>query len=162
MDNINLSKAVVKLLIELEQTLAIAESITGGMVASNICAVPGASQVFLDGVVSYSNQSKIIRLGVSEKTIFSYSPVSEKCAAEMAKGVRQALNTNIGISTTGVAGPEEFDKDGNPRGLFYIGVSTDKIDRVYEFKVDLDREKNRCFAAQKALEILLELVEEKI
>lgn len=162
MDNINLSKVVVKVLIDLEQTLAIAESITGGMLASNICSVPGASQIFLDGVVSYSNQSKIIRLGVSEKTLLNYSSVSENCAAEMAKGVRKALNANVGISTTGVAGPEEFDKDGNPRGLFYIGISTDKINKVYEFKVDLDREKTRSFAVQKALEILLELMEEKI
>lgn len=153
------SKKLVELLINKGYTLSTAESLTGGMLASAICSVPGASKVFLEGIVSYSAKSKILRLKVSEETIKHHSPVSEECVLEMARGVRSLLNTDVGIATTGVAGPEAYDEDGNPKGLFYIGISAQDICKAYKFKVDLDRENTRVYATEMAIELLLKIVE---
>ncbi|MGL6168994.1 MAG: CinA family protein, partial [Fusobacteriaceae bacterium] len=94
---------VEKLILELKNKklkLSVAESCTGGMLSSEIVEVSGASEVFYEGIVTYSCESKIKRLGVSEETIKKYGVVSEQTAKEMLKG----LETEVGISTTGIAG----------------------------------------------------------
>ena len=140
-------------------TLATAESLTGGMIASELCAVSGASEVFLEGVVSYTNQSKIRRLGVKQTTLVEYTAVSAAVAEEMAIGVRQCLDTDIGLSSTGVAGPDAFDSDGNPRGLYYIGISYGEKTCIREFRVEGERNEIRKKATESALAFLLEMLE---
>ncbi len=149
---------LVKLLIEKEKTLAVAESLTGGMVATKICDIAGASRVFLEGVVSYSEESKMKRLSVSELSLEKSSAVSEDVCLQMAYGVRSYLDADYGISTTGVAGPDDFDKDGNPKGLFFVGISCRNKTEVFKFKTFGDRNYIREFATNKALETAYKII----
>lgn len=141
-------------------TLAVAESLTGGIVCSRICDVPGASKVFLEGIIAYTNQSKITRLGVKKETLEKFTAVSMETAKEMAGGVRKNLGADIGIATTGVAGPDAFDDDGNPRGLVYIGVSFGSQTLAYEYKIDGSRNHIRNKASDICLEKLFEIINE--
>ncbi len=86
-------------------TLATAESCTGGMISERITSVPGASNYFLASCVTYSNESKIKILGVCKETLMQYGAVSVETAAEMASGIRKVTGADIGLSTTGIAGP---------------------------------------------------------
>lgn len=149
---------LVKKLIEQNRTLAIAESLTGGMICSNICSVSGASKVFLEGIICYNEKSKIMRLGVREEEIEKYSTVSEQVASQMSEGVRKLLQTDIGIATTGVAGPDDYDCYGNPKGLFYISISTDDETKVFKFHEDGSRDEIRELATLFALEKCLEII----
>lgn len=103
-------------------TISIAESCTGGLILDLITDVPGSSEYFIGGVVAYSNESKIQILNVKKDTLKKYGAVSENVAAEMAEGVRNLFKTDIGISTTGIAGPSGGSKE-KPVGLVYIGIS---------------------------------------
>lgn len=107
-------------------TLSIAESLTGGMVASKLVDIAGISEYFHEGIISYSNCSKIKRLGVKAETIEHYGAVSVQTAVEMAKGLIYENGANIAISTTGIAGPtgETLDK---PIGLVYFGLATNNM-----------------------------------
>lgn len=105
-----------------EETLAVAESLTGGLVCSRLTSVPGASDYFQSGVVAYSNRSKQADLGVSRESLDSDGAVSESVAREMARGIRDTAGTTWGISTTGIAGPTG-GTDEKPVGLVYIGVA---------------------------------------
>lgn len=100
-----LESCVVDLLRESRQSLAVAESCTGGMLGARITSVPGCSDVFWGGAISYSNSLKSSLLGVSEKTLAEHGAVSEECAAEMAIGVRQLCRADWGLAVTGIAGP---------------------------------------------------------
>lgn len=119
-DDTTLEGEVAKLLMSKNLSISTAESLTGGMVASRLINYSGISSIFLNGVVSYSNESKIKMLGVSKDTLESYGAVSHRVAEEMAIGVANILGTDIGLSTTGVAGPGE--SEGKPAGLVYIGL----------------------------------------
>lgn len=99
------------------------ESFTGGQIASQITSVSGASEVFLEGIVAYSNDAKINRLGVSEETIKNCHPVSSEVACEMCKGLIGESDNVLAISTTGIAGPNS-DESGLPVGLCYIAVGS--------------------------------------
>ena len=153
-----LNVKIIDLLKQRGLKLATAESLTGGMIASELCAVSGASDVFLDGVVSYSNLSKIRRLGLAQETLDKYTAVSAETASAMAKGVRQCLGTDVGLSSTGVAGPDAYDADGNPKGLYYIGISCDQETYVREFRVSGGRNEIRQKAMESALSFLLEVL----
>ena len=120
-DNIPIEEVVSKILVEKNLTIATAESCTGGLVSSTLINYPGISSVFMEGCVTYSNESKINRLGVSENTLIKYGAVSEETAREMAEGIAKNLNTNVAISTTGIAGPGGGTTD-KPVGLVYIGI----------------------------------------
>lgn len=98
-----------------------AESLTGGRVAARITGVPGASQVYAGGVVSYQTEVKVAVLGVPEQTVADHGVVSAECARAMAEGVRRLLGTTYGISTTGVAGPDR--QEDKPVGTVYVGVA---------------------------------------
>jgi nicotinamide-nucleotide amidase len=102
-------------------TLAVAESCTGGLVASNLVAIAGSSEVFREGFVTYSNEAKIARLNVPEDIINTHGAVSEEVAKSMAEGAARAAGTSIGLSTTGIAGPSG-GTDEKPVGLVYIGL----------------------------------------
>ena len=104
-------------------TLATAESCTGGRVAEKMTALPGASQVYRGGVVSYWTSVKSDLLQVPREILDTYGPVSEKCARAMAEGVRRLTGADLGVSVTGAAGPDP-DERGVPVGIVYVGLAT--------------------------------------
>lgn len=120
----NIETALVRLLADKGLTLATAESCTGGMVSQRITGVSGASAVYLGGFVTYTNEIKINQLGVSPTTIAAHTEVSAETACEMAEGARKKLGADIGISTTGYAGPTGGTEE-NPVGTVFVAVSTE-------------------------------------
>ena len=129
-DAVNLETALVRALAAKGKTIAAAESCTGGWVAKRITDVSGASAVFGCGIVSYSNETKEKALGVKPETLREYGAVSPETAAEMAEGVRRLSGADIGVSTTGVAGPEP--SEGKPVGLVYAGIAAESGTKVLE------------------------------
>ncbi|MBP3666597.1 MAG: competence/damage-inducible protein A [Clostridia bacterium] len=119
----NIETALVRLLTDRGMTLATAESCTGGMLGQRLTAIPGASAVYTGGFITYTNEQKIVLLGVDPSTISAHTEVSAEAAAEMAQGARTRLGTDIGLSTTGYAGPGG-GTDVNPVGTVYIGIAT--------------------------------------
>jgi len=122
-DQETLEQVVARLFFHTKKTIATAESCTGGMLAHRLTNISGSSDYFMQGKVAYSNESKIKDLGVDEKLIQEFGAVSEEVAKAMALGVRESAHTDIGISTTGIAGPTGATP-GKPIGLCYIGFST--------------------------------------
>ena len=120
-DDTSLEDTVAKLIINKNLTISVAESCTGGMVSSYLINYPGISSVFMEGCVTYSNEAKIKSLGVKKETLDKFGAVSEQTAIEMAKGIAKRYNTNIGLATTGIAGPEG-GSDEKPVGLVYFGI----------------------------------------
>ena len=118
-----LQDAVIRLLGEKKKSLATAESITGGLVAHRLVQVPGASDWFRGGVVAYDNRVKVSMLDVPQETIDRHSAVSPEVAQAMARGCRRRLGTDLGIGTTGYAGPTTADDQ--PVGLAYVGLAWD-------------------------------------
>lgn len=108
------------LLREASCTLATAESLTGGRLAASVAAVPGASQVFVGGVVAYATEIKVRVLGVPAEVVAEHGVVSAECAAAMARGVRLLTGATYGVATTGVAGPAE--QEGKPAGTVFVAV----------------------------------------
>lgn len=102
---ISIETVVSKMLIEKNLTISTAESCTGGLVSATLINYPGISSVFMEGCVTYSNESKINRLGVNPNTLKIHGAVSEETAREMAEGIAKNFDTNVAISTTGIAGP---------------------------------------------------------
>jgi nicotinamide-nucleotide amidase len=152
-DETSLEAAVVSLLASRGETLGLAESMTGGELGRRITMVPGASRVFLGGVVSYSGFAKRELLGVSEAVLASAGPVSEEVAREMAEGIRRELGTTYGLSITGNAGPD-VDVDGKPVGLVYIGLAFEGGVNAKEYRYRGVREDIRRRATQQALSTL--------
>ena len=138
-------------------TISTAESCTGGMIASKLIEVPGISTNFIEGIVSYSNESKIKKLKVKKETLEKYGAVSEEVAREMLAG----LKTDVGISTTGIAGPGGATKD-KPVGLVYIGIKVKDEVRVFRRELKGDRNKIRQRAMMHALYNLLKILSEKV
>lgn len=133
--------------------LATAESLTGGMIASRLCGVPGASEVFCGGVVAYTPELKQKLLGVDGALIEAKSAICSEVAEQMALGAKQRLAADWAVGTTGVAGPGPDDR-GNPAGLLYVGVAGPSAIRVEEYRLGGDRNSNRERAAQLALGLL--------
>ena len=152
-DDDNIQGVVGKILCENKLTISTAESCTGGMVAETLISFAGISEVFKEGVITYSNEAKIKRIGVKEETLKEYGAVSEETAKEMAEGVAKLANTNIAISTTGIAGPGGGTVD-KPVGLVYIGVYIDGETMVQKFNLNGNREAVRRKATMNALNIL--------
>ena len=134
-------------------TISTAESCTGGMIASKLIEVPGISENFIEGIVSYSNETKIKRLKVKKETLEKYGAVSEEVAREMLAG----LKTDIGISTTGIAGPGGGTKN-KPVGLVYIGIKVKDEVKVFRRELKGDRNKIRQRAMMHALYNLLKIL----
>ncbi len=126
-------------------TIAVAESCTGGRIASALTRLPGSSETFLGGVVAYDNSVKIEALGVPEETLARYGAVSEETARQMAEGARNRLGTTIGISTTGIAGPTG-GTDEKPVGLVWFGIANAErtAARSYRFSGDRDAVQRRA------------------
>lgn len=134
-------------------SLACAESLTGGMLASTLVDIPGASRSFFGGVVSYTNDVKARVLAVSETALAITGPVDEEVAREMAKGVREVIGTDIGISTTGVAGPGSAD--GHEAGTVWIGVAGEQWSVAQCFHFTGDRDDVRRQSVKEALGLAL-------
>ncbi len=130
-DGVTLEEATVGFLRSAGQTLALAESCTGGIIASEIVGVSGASKVLLEGVVCYSNESKIRTLGVDPAIIAEYGAVSARCAKAMAEGIRNKTGADYGLSVTGIAGPDGGSEQ-KPVGTVFFAVATP--DKTYVFK----------------------------
>jgi nicotinamide-nucleotide amidase len=144
-----LEEVVVKLLAG--KTLAVAESCTGGLIANRITNVSGASNVFLTGYVTYSNESKVRLLGVREETLTQHGAVSEQVCREMAEGARQ--HADYALATTGIAGPTGGTPE-KPVGLVYLGLATPTRTEVHRHLLLFDRETFKFFASQFALDML--------
>ncbi|MBS3736696.1 CinA family protein [Candidatus Bipolaricaulota bacterium] len=141
-------------------SLAVAESCTGGLISHKITNVPGSSDYFDRAVVSYSNRSKLELLDVQEDTLYEHGAVSKDVAAEMAKGVKDLAGTEVGLSTTGIAGPGGGTEE-KPVGLVYVGIALEKTMRIKKFIFQGDRWENKESAAVKALESLVTFLAEE-
>ncbi len=145
---------LVSKLSQANYTVATAESCTGGLIASSIVDVPGASDCFNEGYVTYSNEAKMKNLGVRAKTLESYGAVSKQTAMEMAKGVRSTASADFGVSSTGIAGPCGGSPI-KPVGLVYVACAygDDKC-QVKELHLSGDRSQVRQAAANEAIKLL--------
>jgi nicotinamide-nucleotide amidase len=155
-DDDTLASVVGQLLQEKGETLAVAESCTGGGLGSLLTSVPGSSAYFIGGVISYDNQVKISLLGVSPEDLAQVGAVSDTVAKQMAQGVRSRLNTTWGLSITGIAGPDGGTKS-KPVGLVYIGLAgPNGLAQSFEHRLNSlqDRSLIRHISASNALDHL--------
>jgi nicotinamide-nucleotide amidase len=141
---------LVRLLKSGNRTLAVAESATGGMVGARIVNVPGASEVFLGGVVAYGNEAKVSQLAVSRETLARDGAVSEACALEMARGARAAFGSDLAVSVTGIAGPGGGTPE-KPVGLTFIAWVGPGFEEVRRYQFRWDRIRNKMLASEEAL-----------
>jgi nicotinamide-nucleotide amidase len=135
------------------RSLAVAESCTGGLLGAALTDVPGSSAYFLGGVISYADRVKVEQLQVPEATLRQYGAVSGQTAAAMATGVRQSLQADIGVSITGVAGPDA--EGAKPVGLTFIGI-VGQAATTHRFQWTGDRWDNRRRSVIAALELLVQ------
>jgi PncC family amidohydrolase len=138
--------------------LATAESCTGGLVGHLLTNVPGSSDYYLGGVISYANQAKMRLLGVRQETLEKHGAVSEETVLEMARGARQALSADLGLSISGIAGPGGGTPE-KPVGLVWIGLSAPGIGEAQRFLFTGDRAAIKEQSAQEALHILAAYLE---
>jgi nicotinamide-nucleotide amidase len=138
------------------QTLAIAESCTGGWLGERLTAIPNSSRVFLGGAITYSDASKTTFANVDAALITHYGAVSDPVARAMAEGIRQRTGATLGLSITGIAGPSVPGgaDTGKPVGLVYIGLADGEDTQVRQFPINGDRERIRLWSTQHALEML--------
>lgn len=125
-----LSAELKKLILNGKRTISTAESCTGGLVAKIITDIPGSSEYFKGGVVSYTNEIKMAYLGVMEQTLAKFTAVSEQTAMEMAEGIRNGMKTDFGLSVTGYAGPGGAT-DEIPVGTVYMAISSSEKTQVW-------------------------------
>lgn len=137
------------------KTLATAESCTGGGIGAVLTAVPGASAVYKGGIISYCNEIKQKLLNVPEEMLIEYGAVSAPVAEAMAQGARNALNADIAVSVTGLAGPSG-DEFGNPVGTVYIGYADEGQCISRHFIFHGDRQSVRQQATDAAVKLILE------
>ena len=152
-DGEDLETVVGELLNQGGFSLAIAESCTGGLIASRITNIPGSSDYFNYGIVSYSNEAKVKLLQVSEASLQQFGAVSETVAKEMAQGVRKLANAHFGLAVTGIAGPGGGTPE-KPVGLVYIALATENTIKCQEYRFVGDRETIKGLTANGALNML--------
>ena len=157
-----MENAVIMSLREDGETVAFAESCTGGLISKRVTDIPGASDVFVGSAVTYANEAKVRLLGVSEKSLSEHGAVSEIVAAEMARGVRRALGSDFGISVTGIAGPGGGSEE-KPVGTVFVGVDSKYGSLVKKLCLSpmRDREYIRTVSATNALHMVLEMKKKK-
>jgi len=149
---------IVRLLAERRQTLALAESCTGGYIAHRVTNVPGASAIFTAGLVTYSNAAKQRFLGVRPETLEKHGAVSEAIAREMAEGARRAAQTDYAISVTGIAGPGGGTPE-KPVGTVFIALASPKETRAWRRFNPGERLAFKQATSDQALAELLALIE---
>lgn len=144
-------------------TLGVAESLTGGALCAELVSVPGASAVFLGGVVAYATPVKATVLGVDADLLAAHGPVHAQVALQMAAGVRRVVSVggraaDVGMSTTGIAGPDS--PDGQPVGTVHVAIMAPDASHAKAFHFVGDRESIRSQTVSAALRTLLEVIEE--
>jgi len=152
-DDETLEGIVGELLLQKKQTVAVAESCTGGLIGHRLTQISGSSVYFLEGAVTYSNEAKHKRLGVAEELIVEYGAVSEEVALAMAEGIRKSAGTDFGLAVTGIAGPTGGTEQ-KPVGLTYIAMSDAGHTECRKYLFHQDRGRNKERAAQAALDLL--------
>ncbi|MFT6699355.1 MAG: nicotinamide-nucleotide amidase [Porticoccaceae bacterium] len=152
-DDSSLEKRVGEMLIKRNQTISTAESLTGGKIAATLVSVAGSSAYYKGSIVAYTAETKVNLLGVSEETIEEYTAVSKEVAIEMARGVKENLQTDCAIAVTGNAGPTT-DHNDKSAGVVYIAFISDDKEIVHEFNFGQPREKVINRTVSKSLEIL--------
>ena len=152
--------ALVSLLIEKNETVATAESCTGGLIGGAITSVSGASAVYEQGYITYANSAKEKLLGVKKETLKTLGAVSVDTAFQMAEGVCKAAESPLGIAVTGIAGPGGGTPE-KPVGLVFIGISYREQTRVYECHFGGDREAVRKGTVFTALRLAYETISQK-
>lgn len=152
-DDSSLEKTIGEMLKKSNKTIATAESLTGGKIAATMVAIAGSSAYYKGSVVAYSEETKINLLGVSAESIKKHSVVSKEVAMEMARGVKEKLQTNYAIAVTGNAGPTK-DQNDKSIGIVYIAFISDEKELVQEFNFGQPREKVINRTVSKSLEIL--------
>ena len=153
-----IEEKIVQVLKNKGYTITTAESCTGGLLAGRILNVSGASAVYNEGHITYSNEAKERLLGVSHDTLEQFGAVSEQIAAEMALGAARVASANVGLSTTGIAGPGGGTPE-KPVGLVYIGCAINGDVTVKECRFAGNREENRNAAVEAVLELLIDELE---
>ncbi len=154
------SRKAVELLLREKKTVALAESCTGGLIASTLVDWPGVSEALLEGCVCYTDEAKRRTPGVSAKTLERDGAVSETCARELAIGMRAYAGSDYALSVTGIAGPGGGTKE-MPVGLVYIGLAEEGSVRVDRRVFPGDRTQVRRAAAEHALKMLIQTIEEQ-
>jgi nicotinamide-nucleotide amidase len=139
--------------------LVVAESCTGGLVGHRITNVPGSSEYYLGSVTAYAYEAKVRLLGVSWDTLQKYGAVSRETVLEMARGVRTALNAEIGLSVSGIAGPGGGLPE-KPVGTTWIGLSTADYEQAWHFIWSGNRLENKELSAEMTLRLLLDYLEQ--
>ena len=137
------------------KTLVTAESLTGGGIGAALTAVPGSSEVYKGGIISYTNWVKETVLGVSHEILETYGAVSQWTASAMASGVRKVLNADVAVSVTGLAGPGS-DEFGHPVGTVFIAYADDTQTEVRHFVFEGSREEVRNQTIEAALKLVLQ------
>ena len=163
--NAELAAQVITLATQAGVRIGVAESLTGGLVASTLVSVPGASKVFLGGVVAYANSAKAGLLGVPSEVLERHGAVSAETAEAMARGIRARLSTDGGpasvsllaISTTGVAGPDI--QDGQPVGTVFVGLASSQAVSTQHFHFSGDRQSIRLQTTAATLRLLGDEIE---
>lgn len=156
-DDRELEEVVGTLLVERNLTIAVAESCTGGLIGGRITSVPGASRYFKGGIVAYANDVKRDRLNVPDAILEQYGAVSAETAIAMATGASSALGSDIGLSTTGVAGPTGGSEE-KPVGTVFVGLAAGGQASATKFNLGVDRESIR----RRTVTIALEMVRKKL
>jgi len=156
----SLATVVGKLLLDRGETLAVAESCTGGGLGSMLTSIPGSSEYFYGGVIAYENQVKITLLDVDREDLIAEGSVSHLVAKQMASGVVKKLGSNWGISISGIAGPGG-GTDSKPVGLVYIGIASSK-DEVESFEYRFSHLRNRDWIRRVSASTALDLLRRKL
>ncbi len=152
-------KDAAHLLTKKDKTIATAESCTGGLIAHRLTNVPGSSNYFMRGLVTYSNDAKIDLLGVDEDVLKEKGAVSEEVALQMAEGVREKSKTDIGLTTTGIAGPSGGSEE-KPVGTVYMALSTEENTESRLFHFSGNRWDVKKQTSEKGLEWIIELLKD--
>lgn len=152
-----LAEEIGRLLMSRGLTVAVAESCTGGKLGDMLTDVPGSSDYFLGGVISYSNDAKSNLLGVDGKTLKAKGAVSEEVAIQMAAGARRQLQADVGVGITGIAGPTGGTLT-KPVGLVYVAISSSKSSKCSRCVFKGSRSEIKTQSANRALEMLREFV----
>ncbi len=157
-----LAAKIVQALIESGRTIAVAESLTGGLLVAELISTPGASKAVLGGVVAYQSELKAGLLGVDRELLMAKGAIDPDVAVQMASGVRSKLAlgsvpADIGVSTTGVAGPDS--QDGHSPGTVYLAVATEGSSQVRRLNLEGSRDQIRSKTVQAALSLLAETLE---
>jgi len=159
-DNRGMEEVTAGLLLESNTTIAIAESCTGGLISARLTEIPGISRVFNRGIISYSNQSKVEALNVRQETLDRFGAVSRETAMEMAVGVRGISGTDLGLSVTGIAGPDGGTPE-KPVGLVYIALAHRDDVQCGEFRLWGSRSRIRNVTSLYAFDMIRrKLIEE--